>query len=200
MIANRKMMLPVARTSLLLSVAVLAFGCHSKERPVLSTSPLSTEQLDVYRGLLNSLPSNQAKNLANQTSLFSPSRVPEGSVCLQGVELESGSQSSQTVHSFGAEIDEGRSLRLVDPTEQAKILQQKDSPSQKRGEDSAKESSESGFLVVSEIVFDKKHHFAVLNYVFFCGPKCKYAVTLVLEKLGEQWTAKTRRTCAVSVN
>jgi hypothetical protein len=46
-------------------------------------------------------------------------------------------------------------LKLVEPAEQAKILQQKDlaSPEQKRAEDSAKRSSESRLLVVSEIAF-----------------------------------------------
>ena len=202
MTANRKMSLRVARTSLFLFVAMLALGCQLKERPVLSTSPLSIERLQVYRGLLNSLPPNQSKNLANQTSPFSLSGVPDGSACLQGIELENRSQSGRTVHSLGAEITEGRSLRLVDPTEQAKILRKKDSapPDQKRAEDSPKESSDSGFLAVSEIEFDKKHQFALLSYVFFCGSKCKYAATLVLEKHNEEWTAKTRRTCTVSVN
>lgn len=172
---------------------------------MLSTSPLTKEELQVYRALLNllnSTPKTQVKNLANQTSPFDIANVPQGSVCLQGIEFEKLSQGNQTVHSFAAEITKGMALKLVEPTEQAKILQQKDSasPTQKRDVDSAKGASESGLLVVSEIAFDKKHQFAVLNYTFFCGSQCKYEMTRVLEKVGGEWTTPVRRVCSVNLN
>jgi hypothetical protein len=152
--------------------------------------------------LLNSLPTVQVKSLATQTSPFEISDIPKGSVCLQGIEFKNLSQSSQTVHSFDAEITKGIALKLVGPTEQAAMLQQKDlaSPKQKPAEDSAKGSSESGLLIVSEIAFDKKHQFAVLHYVFFCGSQCKYEITRVLEKVGGEWTTPARRVCKVSIN
>jgi hypothetical protein len=189
----------------LLFVAIMASGCQSKEKAVLSASPLTTEELQVYRGLLNllnSVPKTQVKYLANQTSPFDISDVPKRSVCLEGIEFENLSQGSRTVHSFGAEITKGMALKLVEPAEQAKILQQKDlaSPEQKRAEDSPKDSSESGLLVVSEIAFGKKHQFAALKYVFFCGSQCKYEITRVLEKVGGEWTTPVRRICTVNLN
>jgi hypothetical protein len=188
-----------------LFAAIMVSVCQSKEKTVVSTSSLTTEELQVYRALLNllnSVPKTQVKNLANQTSPFDISDVPEGSVCLEGIEFENPSQGSRTMHSFGAEITKGMALKLVDPPEQVKILQQKDSasPKQKHAEDSAKGSSESGLLVVSEIAFDKKHQFAVLNYVFSCGSQCKYEITRVLEKVGGEWTTPVRRVCTVSLN
>jgi hypothetical protein len=187
-----------------LFAAIMASGCQSKEKPVVNTSPLTTEALDVYRALLNLLnsqPTTQVKNLASQTSPFDISHVPAGSVCLQGIEFEKLSQSSGTVHSFSAEIAKVMALNLVEPAEQAKILQEKDSasPKQKRADDSAK-ATESGLLVVSEIAFDKTHQFAVLNYVFFGGSRFKYETTRVLEKVGGEWTTPVRRVCTVSVN
>jgi hypothetical protein len=201
MMTNLKILL---RSSLISFIALLALGNSPKE--TLSPSALTSEQLQVYGALLNLLnsqPTTQVKNLANQTSPFDISHVPEGSVCLQGIEFENLSQSSRTVHSFSAEITKGRALKIVDPDEQAKIiLQQKDStsPKQKQAEDSAKGSSQSGLLVVSEIAFDKKHQFAVLNYVLFCGSQCKYEVTRVLEKVGGEWTTPVKRVCTVSIN
>jgi hypothetical protein len=188
-----------------LFVAILAFG-QSKEKPGLVSSPLSTDELEVYRALLNllnSTPKTQVKNLVNQTSPFDISEVPEGTPCLQGIEFEKLSHGSRTVHSFGAEITDGMALKLVEPTEETKIiLREKDSasPKQKRPGGSAEAFSESGLLVVSEITFDKKHQFAGLKYVFFCGSHCKYEMTRVLEKVGGVWTTPVRRVCAVSLN
>lgn len=189
---------------LFLFAAIMAPGCQSQEKPVVSSSPLTTEELHVYRALLNLLnsqPKTQVKNLASQTSPFDISHLPVGSVCLQGIEFENPSKNSRTVHSFSAEIAKGMALNLVEPTDQAKILQEKDStsPKQKRADDSAK-ASESGLLVVSEIAFDKKQQFAVLNYVFFGGSRFKYETTRVLEKVGGEWTTPVRRVCSVSVN
>jgi hypothetical protein len=185
-------------------MAILAIGCNPKETPTLSPSALTAEELQVYRGLLNllnSVPMTQVKYLANQTTPFAISDVPKGSVCLEGIEFEIP-QGSQTVHSFGAEITKGMALKLVEPAEQAKILQQKDSasPEQKRVEDSAKGSPDSGLLVVSEIAFDKKHQFAALKYVFFCGSHCKYEMTRVFEKAGGEWTTPVSRVCTVNLN
>jgi hypothetical protein len=190
-------------TSFLLA-AIMVPGCQSQEKPVVRTSPVTTEELHVYRALLNLLnsqPATQVKNLVSQTSPFDISHVPAGSVCLQGIEFENLSQSSRTVHSFSTEIAKGMALNLVEPAEQAKFLQERDSasPRQKRADDSAK-ASESGLLVVSEIAFDKTHQFAVLNYVFFGGSRFKYETTRVLEKVSGEWTTPVRRVCTVSVN
>jgi hypothetical protein len=50
---------------------------------VLSAAPLTTEELQVYRGLLNllnSVPKTQVKYLVDQTSPFDISDVPKRSV------------------------------------------------------------------------------------------------------------------------
>lgn len=189
-------------TSFLFAVVIVS-GCQSNEKAPLSTSPLTTEELQVYRALmnlLNSVPKTEVKSLVNQTSLFDISDVPKGSVCLQGIEFEDLPHARRTVHSFGAEITKGRALKLVE-AEHANPPE-KDSPptNQKRAEDSVIASAELGLLVVSEIAFDKKHQFAVLHYVFFCGSKCKYEITRVLEKVGGEWTTPVKCVCTVSLN
>ena len=166
---------------------------------------MSTDEVQVYRALLsllNSSPKTQVKSLVNQTLPFDISEVPEGAACLQGIEFEKPPQRGRAVHSFGAEFTAGMALKLVEPAEQAEITAPKDSalPKQDRPVDSTKASSESGLLVVSEIAFDRKHQFAGLKYVLFCGSHCKYEMTRVLEKVGEVWTTPVRRVCAVSLN
>lgn len=203
MMTKRRMILLVARISLFLSAAILAFG-QSNEKPVPATALFSTDELQVYRALLNLLnssPKTQVKSLVNQTLPFDISEVPAGAVCLQGIEFEKAPQRGRTVHSFGAEFTDGMTLNLVGPTEQAKIVPPKNSasPKQDRPADSTK-VSESGLLVVSEIAFDRKHQFAGLKYVLFCGSNCKYEMTRVLEKVGEVWTAPVRRVCAATLN
>lgn len=189
------------RSTTLLFVMMLASGCQSQQA-ALSNSPLTAEELEVYGSFLDTFTTNQVKNLSNRTSPFDLTGVPEGSACLRGIEFENLPQVRREVHAISTDITKGRDLKLVDPIEQAKILQKEAlvSASQKPTEDSAKLGSDSRFMIVSEIAFDKKHQFAVLKYVAFCGARCKYGATLVLEKVSGRWTATTRRPCALNVN
>jgi hypothetical protein len=76
---------------------------------------------------------------------------------------------------------------LVDPIEQTK-----------------KQTTHSGndlnFLVLSEIVFDVKHQFALLKYLVVCGHHCDSGATLIMEKIDGHWAASSRRPCAMFVN
>ena len=51
----------------------------------------------------------------------------------------------------------------------------------------------SGMLSLSEIVFDRTHHHAVVSYAFVCGGLCGNGSTLILEKDGDSW--KVKKTC-----
>ncbi len=184
----------------LLLASILASGCQ----PVLSDSPMTEDQLTVYRSFLDLFSSLPWHNLANRTAPFDLRGVSEDNACLRGIEFENLRMSRRTIHAFSPEITKGRELKLVDPLEQAKILQREDvSPDGQKGqskEESDRIMSKFGFLELSEIAFDKKHQFAVLRFRFFCGSRCKTSETLVMEKVGNEWSNKTRRACAAFIN
>jgi hypothetical protein len=190
-------------TALSFAVFILAWGCWSQDKPVLSRSPLSEEQLNVYRGFLETSSVLHIKNLANLTVPFGFKGFPEGRPCLRGIELENASESLRTAHTFGSEITKGMELRLIDPLEQAKLSQQQDASSSNQKEkltkDDQKTNPELNFLVLSEIVFDTRHQFAILKYVFVCGQHCVSGATLVMEKVDGRSTSSSRRPCAMFV-
>src|SRR6202035_3765547 len=105
----------------------MALGCRSSAKPQLATSPLSAEQLQVYSDFLETFSALHFRRLANQTVPFVPSDLPQGSPCVQGIDLEGQSDAWKVLHRFGAEITNGKDLILVDPVEQAKLLEQKES-------------------------------------------------------------------------
>lgn len=182
---------------------ILVSGCRPQDKPVVSRSPLSEEQLSVYRGFLDKFSFLHFRNLASVTIPFDFKGFPEGRPCLRGIELENLSESLRTAHTFGPEITKGRDLRLVDPLEQGKLLQQRDASSGTQKEKLTAQDQEIGselnFLVLSEIAFDTKHQFAVLKYLLVCGQHCVSGTTLVMEKVDGKWTASSRRPCAMFV-
>jgi hypothetical protein len=179
---------------------ILVSGCRAQDRPVLSSSPLGEEQLSVYRGFLDKFSILHFGNLSNVTVPFDFKGFPDSRPCLNGIELENVSASLRTAHRFEPEIIEGRELRLVNPLEQSKLLQQRaGSPGNQKKElpnDNQKTRPDLSFLVLSEIVFDTKHQLALLKYLVVCGPHCVHGATLIMEKVDGNWTANSRRPCA----
>src|SRR5579862_315313 len=120
--------------SALLSLAVVcvlattvALGCHSKAKPQMATTPLDAERLRVYSDFLDTFSALHFKRLANQTAPFAPSDLPQGSPCVDGVELEDQSDARKVLHRFGEEIIGGRDLILVNADKQTRLLVQKES-------------------------------------------------------------------------
>src|SRR5882672_10797256 len=106
------------------TVFILVSGCRAQDKPVLSRSPFSEEQLSVYRGLLDTLSTLHPRNLSTVTIPFDFTGFPETRPCLNGIELENISEALRTTHTFGPEITKGRDLKLVDRHEQMKLLKQ----------------------------------------------------------------------------
>ena len=74
---------------------------------------------------------------------------------LKGIDLEDASAALNTVHILGDEITKGRELRLVTPSELSTILDRDPISSTDKN---------LGVLVLSEVVFDANHRYAVLKY------------------------------------
>lgn len=194
---------------LLLAVTqIYLMGCRSSAQTKVELSTLSSEQLQVYGDFLDEFSALHFKRLANRTAPLTSDDLPEGSACIRGLSLENQSRGGKALHQFDSEISKGRDINLVDPIAQAKTLQQMDEERSAQNAQSTGKSgkstdiiaSEYGFLALSEIVFDKNHQFAVLKYMYFCGARCKQGSTLVMEKVGTSWTAKTRRPCTMIIN
>src|SRR5260370_4634585 len=154
-------------------VLILVSACRAQDKPVLSRSPSSEEQLGVYRAVLDMLSVLHSRNLSTVTVPFDFTGFPENRPCLSGIELENVSEAQRIIHTFGREITKGRDLRLVDRHEQIRLLKQRDAspsvPKEKSTAKSQQTGSELNFLVLSEIAFDKKHQFAVVKYLLMCG-------------------------------
>jgi len=166
-------------------------GCFAQKnatQSVASASTLTGEQLAVYRGFLDALSSVGFKNLATTTIAFGPSEINPTSPCVKGLQFENSNDSGRSVHLLGPEIVEGRKLELVDSVQQSKLIERADNTK----EPAPAASSERGFLVLSEIAFDKTHQFAMLKYNFICGAHCLTSQTYVMTKVGEQWKVNGR--------
>jgi len=183
-----------------LVLAVLASACGAQTNRAYSTSPLTEEQLGVYRGFLNKFSALQIRNLSRITLPLDFNGFPEGRPCLTGIELENPAEALKTAHAFGPEITSGRALNLVDPVEQTKLLKQRDTISANQQTRAAQSGNDLNFLVFSEIAFDTKHKFAVVKYLLVCGEHCDSGATLVMEKIDGRWTTSSRRPCATFVN
>lgn len=174
---------------------VFVLACQALTQPANGPSPLTEEQMNVYRSWLDIIGVQlHVKNLANVTVPFDFKGFPEGRPCLKGIELESSSEYLRTTHEFGAEIAKGRELNLVDRHEQLKLFRRRDEARQ--AQDGAQAKGGLNFVIFSEIAFDTGHHFAVLRYILVCGEHCDSGATRVMEKVDGRWTAKPGLICA----
>jgi hypothetical protein len=87
-------------------------------------------------------------------------------------------------------------MKLVDPRVQSGIVRSNDPSNTIRDGKPVKDAVEaafaSGLFSMSEIAFDKEHHFAVVRYSFWCGSLCGHGSTLVFEKVNGEWRNANR--------
>ena len=182
------------------AVSLVAVGsaCHGK--PTLSHEPLSDERAAVYHAFLGKFSFLHVTNLATVTVPFDFKGFPENRPCLQGMELENVSGAMRTAHTFGSDFVRGTDMKLVNPLDQAKLFEGKKPISNAQREDATKDlDSKLSFHVLSEIVFDTRHHFAVLKHLVICGQKCVSGETLVMERVSDKWVVSSRRPCAMFI-
>ncbi len=172
-------------------------GCPAQKNATQTVvSALTGEQLAVYKGFLDALSSAGFKNLATTTVAFDLSEIKPSSPCLKGLQFESSSDSGRSVHSLGPEIVAGRKLELADAHQQTALIASAGKTAVQQAGESKEQATtaalEHGFLVLSEIAFDKTHQFAVLKYNFVCGAHCLTSQTYVLARVGAEWKVKGR--------
>lgn len=136
-------------------------------------------------------------NLAIRTSpLALPDGITEG--CLKGISIDVANTGS-VIHQFDSQNALSSNVRLVDPDEQEKKVQQNDPSNTMSQGQSVAPAVESAFasalLTLSEVAFDKDRRYAVMTFTFRCGRKCGHGATLVFEKRSGQWK-ESKRECS----
>jgi|SRR5882672_2615583 len=186
------------KSSILVFIASLLLGISAtsaeKNKPTLSKTPLTTEEVEVYGTFLDSFvgkgkePVNFSDMTFPLTLLDSDNRGP----CLEGIKLDNSEDASHSIHAFEASISSGRAIKLVD---ERKHKIKDPGKAIKHGEsvDSAVRAGfQAGILRVSEIVFDEPHRFAVFKFSFYCGFTCGRGGTMVFEKVDSKWKQSNR--------
>jgi hypothetical protein len=116
--------------------------------------------------------------------------------CLQGIQLENLSAVSHSFHELTPDVLAGTNARLVDPKKHAKTAHANDPDKTiregKSVEDAVRNAFAAGLFSLSEIAFDKDHHYAAVSYSFWCGSLCGHGSTMVFEKINGVWRNANR--------
>jgi hypothetical protein len=189
-----------------LVVATMFFaGLQGQEhaaKSLISKDPLTAEQIAVYRAVLVDYTQGEDTklNIANTTEPFSMGFAVERG-CLEGFVMPAKS-ASKIVHRVDAAVILNSSMVLVDADKQSDLVKKNDPANllhraidgheqvgDKQLEESVKQAFAAGLFTFSEIVFNKQHTQAVLQYSFVCGELCGNGKTIVLTKVGSKWKA-----------
>ena len=156
---------------------------------------MSNDEIAIYRVVLQHWVegSQGALNVSVQTYpleiLSSESYVD--CRCLRDIDPESLLTVSHSLHILTADVLPLRNMRLVDPRGLTIAIRRSD-PHQLMREGKSAESAvaaafANGVFALSEIAFDKAHRHAIVSYGFYCGSLCGSGITLVFEKVGDEW-------------
>jgi hypothetical protein len=180
-------------------VTSLALAADTK--PTVSNSAMDADQVAVYQAFLSSY-NNGSKsrlNLSKLTSVFNPAEE-KGDGCLKGIQFDIGGRFGSTIHEFDPHIALPTNVRLVDPNDQRKSIEQNDPGHAIRQGKDVNGAVEAGFaaglLTLSEVAFDKGHRYAAMNFSFVCGGLCGHGSTIVFEKRNGKWQ-ESKRPCSV---
>ena len=180
--------------TLTLLVSVVAFcgpsTSSNNNKPWKATTALSADEVAIYKAVLQQYGSKNL-NVSNTTYPLNPSDN------CSNIQLENLATTSHSVHDLPPEVLAGDEMVLVDPKKQAKNVRSNDPSDTIRKGKSVRNAVTDAFgtalFSMSEIAFDKEHHFAVVSYHFWCGSLCRNGSTIVFEKINGVW--EKNRTC-----
>jgi hypothetical protein len=192
-----------------IALSLSAATQEDAQKPRLSDDSLTPEQVAVYRAVLKDYTkkSDAKLNLANKTEPLDQSSPMFDKGCFSGIQTDTTQPSGLVVHRIDPTLVLNTRMTLVDPDQQRQTIEENDPQNlvKKAIDDgekvtdvqldrSVKKAFESGLFTLSEIVFDKEHHRAVVGYSFACGSLCGHGNTLVLKKVGKEW--RVTKPCA----
>jgi hypothetical protein len=188
---------------LLVVLGLLASGYNGRDKPVKSEEPLTADEVEIYRAVLqqNVPPRTDSLNVSVRTYPLDPGSPMSGlsnSDCLRGIELQNLDKASRSFHELTSNVLSGKKMKLVDPARQSKSVRDNDPGNTIRKGKPVKDAVEKAFsgalFSLSEIAFDKNHRHAAVSYSLWCGSLCGHGNTLIFEKIGNEWK-KTDRSC-----
>ncbi len=180
---------------LALVVPHVANGSNNS-KPAKSTTPLSADEIAVYKALLRTYGGDKSAglNVSVMTYPLDPNASTTGfdqPQCLNGVQLDNLAAVSHSYHELSPEVLPSRAMKLVDPKSHSRIVRSNDPGNTIRKGKPVKDAVEAAFngalFSMSEIAFDKEHRFAAVRYSFWCGSLCGHGSTLVFEKVNGEW-------------
>jgi hypothetical protein len=183
-----------ANRVVLLAILIVTASATEKNQPTsLNSSPMNSDQVAVYRVFLDSdLKGGGQLNLAKRTVPFDLSKE-QGTECLRSIRFRNPVLAS--VHEF----DTGTlpsTITLVDSVEQDRIIRNVDSKQTWRDGKLVNESLETaqaaGYLILSEVTFDRKREYAALTFRFECWGLCGNGGTVVFQKRDGKWMPSSR--------
>lgn len=186
---------------LCLSLCPISPAQEETRKPVLSSSPLTSDEVAIFRAVLKDYlkGSHGVMLLANRTAPTdqSPTSVR---TCVDEISAKLDPQSLEVVHRVDPSVVAGLQVKLADPDDQEKEIKANDPQNLIHGaidngqkvttkqlDDSLTKAFNSALFTLSEIVFDEKHLHAVVSYSFYCGSLCGNGNTLALRKVGKEW-------------
>lgn len=189
------------------SVLLASGAQNDASKPKVSSEPLTTEQIAVYRAVLSDYLKvyKGVLNVSNKTELLDQSDSSFNRACISGIPLESGGNLVPAIQQLNSTVGLNLKIVLVDPDRQEAKVKEGDpqnlvkttiddgeNVSHKQIEDSVNQAFKNGLFTVSEIIFDKEHRRAVVSYSFVCGRLCGNGDTLILKKVDQKWVVSKR--------
>ena len=185
--------------TVLLLFAVVASGTHAQakdeEKPLVSDSSLTAEQLAVYRAFLKDYLTDDlgTLNLSIETAPVETDGPFGIHDCSNGMVMELPPQ--KVVHAFRNDdlAHLGfQSLHLVKPDQQSKRVKENDPGKAIRKGIPVDEAVKNGFsnalFTLSEVWLDKTHQHAIVSYRFWCGSLCGNGSSVLLVRKGDTWS------------
>jgi hypothetical protein len=202
------MRLPSTLLSVLLS-ALTVPAQDNPPQPTVNNESLTSEQIAVYRAVLQDYlgDSKAVLNLADKTDpVESPASAFNGS-CQDDRTKQAIPSLIPIVHRFSKSTALGPKVIIVDPDQQREKIKTSDPQNlikkaiddheavpENQLDDNVKQAFANGLFSFSEIIFDKWHRRALVQYGFVCGMLCGHGNTLILKKVGKDW--KVSKTCS----
>ena len=186
-----------------LLVALSAIAQESTLKPTLTDTPLTADQIAVYRAVLAEYlrGSDRVLNLADVTEPIDESDRS----CLGGMGASRLEETAPVIHRIDRAVVADTKTVIVSPDRQREAVRQRDpdnlltnslqtgqKPTDEQLDTAVQNALNGGLFQLSEIVFDKEHREAVVSYSFVCGGLCGTGNTLLLRKVGPRWKVAKR--------
>jgi len=165
---------------------------------LISFSPLTREQTAVYQAFFADYRHRGGAEIINVAEVTDILQPDEGdySGCMSDFPRSS---PAKVGHRLSEDFAKQNHLRIVDPRVH-KVLDPEEAISRGQSVEGAVELGfKSGFLTLSEIIFDANHKRAAFHYSFRCGGLCGHVETVVYEKRHGIWKA-SERSCGFGIS